>query len=157
MWIVPIKGDSIVSKDGTDYIVDSYNNFKASGPAVLIEQEGKVTPIYFVDIQSVNGVNVEFNNQSKVLEALGKFKRKIHLPQKHDKIIVKGSEDYIKVANLKLHSKSLGLSRGLLVIGEDGEAYSLQLIQTIKRPVGDSFFDRKKFLKFYDDYIGHKD
>lgn len=157
MWVVPIAGDTINTVDGGDYIVSEYTNFKSVGPACYVEHEAKMVVIYFMDIQSLNGVKVEYNAQSKVLEALGKFKRKIHLPQKHDKIQVDGSEDFIKVQNIKLHSRSLGLSRGLLIIGEDGEAYSLQSIANIKRPVGDSFFDRKRFNKFYHDYEGHKD
>jgi len=157
MYLVPIKGDQIQTSDGAEFTVSEYSNFKSSGPCVYVTSESTVAPIYFFDIQSVNGVKVSYNTQSKVLEALGHFKRKIHLPQKHDKIQVDGSEDYIKVDAIKLHSRSLGLSRGMLIIGSDGEHYSLQQITHIKRPIGDSFFDRKKFLKMYDDYLGYKD
>jgi hypothetical protein len=157
MFLVPIEGDIVHTVDGADFTVIEYSNFKSNGPCVYVKGESSTTPIYFFDIQSVNGIKVSFNSQSKVLEALGHFKRKIHLPQKHDKIKVDGSDEFIKVSTLKLHSRSLGLSRGLLVIGEDDEAYSLQQIVEIKRPIGESYFDKKKFNKLYKDYLGYKD
>lgn len=155
MWIVPIAKDVITTSDGVEFTVSDFTNYKSSGPAVYVAHESSAMPIYFFDIATVNGVKVEYNKQSKVLEVLGHFKRKIHLPQKHDKIQIDDG-DYVKVANIKLHSRSLGLSRGLLLIGEDGEAYSLQQITAIKRPVGDSFFDVKKFKKLYSEYLGHE-
>ena len=155
MYIVPIDDDIITTSDGTEFEVAGFSNFRDAGPAVYVAHEGKTMPIYFADIVTVNGTGVEYNKQSKVLEVTGHFKRKIHLPQKHEKIMVSGSEDWIKVAGVKLHSRPLGLSRGLLVIGEDGEAYSLQQIDGIRRPVGDSFFDKKRFIKMYKEYKSH--
>lgn len=154
MIIVPILKDIIVTTDNVELIVNDYSNFKTAGPCVYAtpSEGGKPMPVYFLDIASVNGVKVEFNNQSKVLEVLGHFKRKIHLPQKHDKIEING--EFIKVDNVKLHSKPLGLSRGLLIIGADDEAYSLQQISNIKRPIGDSYFDEKHFKKLYKEYLG---
>jgi hypothetical protein len=155
MFIVPIDGDKVTTADGVEFEVTDYSNFRNQGPCVYVAHESSAMPIYFFDIASVNGVKVEYNQQSKVLEVQGHFKRKIHLPQKHDKIQITGSEDWIKVTGVKLHSRSLGLSRGLLIIGEDGEAYSIQQIQAIKRPIGDSFFDYKRFNKLYKEYRGH--
>jgi hypothetical protein len=157
MFVVPVEGDVINTVDGGEFITVSYTNYKNNGPCVYVKGESTTTPIYFFDIQSINGIKVAFNSQAKILEALGHFKRKIHLPQKHDKIKVEGNEDFIKVSTLKLHSRSLGLSRGLLVVGEDGEAYSLQQITEIKRPIGESFFDGKRFKKLYKDYLGYKE
>ena len=156
MYIVPIVNDIVTTADGAEFTVQDYSNFRNQGPAVYVAHESKAMPIYFFDIATVNGIKVEYNNQSKVLEVLGHFKRKIHLPQKHDKIKVIGSEDFIKVSGVKLHSRSLGLSRGLLIMGEDGEAYSIQQIEDIKRPIGDSFFDVKKWNKLYKEYKGHQ-
>ena len=154
MYIVPIDKDNIVTTDGAEVEVTDYSNFKPSGPCVFVAGEKTSMPIYFQDIASINGVKVDYNNSSKVLEPLGHFKRKIHLPQKHDKIMVKG--EWIKVNGVKLHSRSLGLSRGLLIMGEDGEAYALQQVEDIKRPIGDSYFDKKRFLKIYSEYKGHE-
>lgn len=162
MQVVPIKGDVITTADGPKFTVSSYTNFKSKGPAVYVEHnDGEASLlIYFFDIVEVNDVKVEFNNQSKILNALGYIKRKVHIPQKHDTIYVhdeEGNEQKLKVKELKLHNKNLGLSRGLLIIGNDDEVYSMRDIINIKRVSGDSWFDEKKFQSIYSDYLGYRE
>jgi len=171
MWVVPIKGDVVRTSDDTEFTVEAYSNFKGKGPCVYVEHTGgdKTLPIYFFDIESVNGIKVEFNNQSKIMNAMGYMKRKQHLPQKHDTITVadygvgEESDDKepktkkVKVNELKLHNRNLGLSRGLLIIADDDEVYSLKDIITIKRVSGDSYFDATKFQKIYTDYLGYRE
>jgi hypothetical protein len=155
MWAVPIDGDNITTADNLDFTVIGFTNLKSKGPAVYVESEteSKAPPVYFFDIKKVNGVEVDFPSTSKILNAVGFLKRKIHLPQKHDVILVNGKE--VKVKELKLHNKNLGLSRGLVIIDEDGDKYSLTDIEDIQRVRGDSFFDKKKFQKIYMDYLGY--
>ena len=165
MLIVPIKGDVIKTSDDSEFTVEAYSNFKNKGPAVYVEHGAgeKTLPIYFFDIIEVNGIKVEFNNMSKVLNALGFMKRKQHLPQKHDVITVEDSENEseesttkkVKVTELKLHNRNLGLSRGLIIVGDDDNNYSLKDIKAIKRASGDSYFDKNKFVKIYKDYLGY--
>jgi hypothetical protein len=158
MWCVPIKNDIIKTTDGIEFAVIEYSNFKDKGPVVYCKHDSVTSPIYFFDIAEINDIKVSFNTQSKILEALGNLKRKIHLPQKHDKItvLVDGEELIKKVANIKLHSRSIGLSKGMLIIDSEGDHYSLQQIIDIKRPIGDHDFDQKKFKKIYHDYLGYK-
>ena len=61
----------------------------------------------------------------------------------------------VKVKELKLHNKNIGLSRGLVILGDDAVIYSLESINRIKRSHGDSFFDKSQFLKLYKDYLGY--
>jgi hypothetical protein len=161
MLVVPINGDIITTEDDNEFTVAGFTNFKDKGPAVYVKSndDTKATlPIYFFDIKNLNGIKVEFNNSSKVLNALGIIKRKIHLPQKEDSIFIERddeNETEVKVKELKLHNKNIGLSRGLVVIGDDKVVYSLGSINRIKRTHGDSFFDKAKFLKLYTDYLGY--
>lgn len=167
MFIVPIKGDVIQTVDDGEFTVAAYSNFKSKGPCIYAQSDtdnsSSNVPIYFFDIKQLNGIKIEFNNASKILNALGFFKRKQHLPQKHDTIFVddEDSEEEevkqkkVKVKELKLHNRNLGLSKGLLVIGEDDQPYSLSSINKIKRFSGDSFFDKAKFQKLYSDYLGY--
>jgi hypothetical protein len=157
MFVVPIKNDIIKTKDGGTFTVLEYTNFKSKGPAVYVKAD---TPfvIYFFDIDEINDVKVDFNGATKVFSALGHLKRKIHLPQKHDTVtLIDGdNEKTLLVETLKLHSKSIGLSRGLVFIDSEGNKHSLGSIGDIERSTGTSFFDRKKFAHLYRDYFGEK-
>lgn len=175
MLVVPIKGDIITTEDDNEFTVAGFTNFKNKGPAVYVQSSSSdasdtksTLPIYFFDIKNLNGIKVEFNNTSKVLNALGMLKRKLHLPQKDDYIFITSSDDdddndnedgkkdtKVKVKELKLHNKNIGLSRGLVVLSDDGVVYSLGSINRIKRSHGDSFFDKSQFLKLYKDYLGY--
>ena len=171
MQIVPLPNDVIETKDGAKLIVAGFNNFKSKGPAVFCKapEEGshQFLTVYFFDIEKINDVRVEFSNSSKVFNALGRVKRKIHLPQPHDFIFVfDKAEDAprekfddskkVKVAGYKLHSKKYGVSKGLLIEDEDKNVYMLDEILDLRREIGTSEFDRKIFLKIYKEYIGHK-
>lgn len=170
MIIVPLPNDEVETKDGAKLIVVGYNNFKTKGPAVYCKAEGEhnsqYLTVYFFDIEKINDVRVEFSTSTKVLNALGKIKRKIHLPQAHDFIFVfdKDSSDNesfsdskrVKVASCKLHNKKHGVSKGLLIEDEDKNVYMLDEVLDLRRDIGSSEFDRKVFLKLYKEYLGHK-
>lgn len=165
MNVVPLSGDNIETTDGGLYTVVSYTNYKPKGPAVYVTVQGaeqtSATPvIYFFDIQKIQDVHVEFDNSSKTFKAAGKIKRLYHLPQVNDKISILKDDtpadkdnDVIKVEKLKLHNKSEGISKGLLICGED-TCYMLDDILAIDRVIGSDSFDRRKFLKLYKDYTG---
>lgn len=152
MLVVPVSGDTITTKDGAEIKVLSFTNFKSKGPAVYVEHEAGIPAvvIYFFDIEKINGTRVEFNTSSKVFSSLGFIKRKFHLPQPGDELTV--GDKSIKVKSLKLHSKNLGLTQGLLVRDSDGIYYTLTQIDGIKRSNGTDTFDKKKFLAFYSEY-----
>lgn len=164
MLIVPLAKDLIVTKDDIELEVISYTNFKKA-PAVyacdLKNPSSQLQAIYFFDIDKVNGVKVQYNESQKVLRALGVIKRKYHLPQPRDTIIVLDMETEIaddeihaKVEKLKLHVRD-ETSRGLQIGCDNDKSYRLEDIVGIKHAVGGSHFDRKKFLKYYEDYRGH--
>lgn len=170
MQIVPLPNDVIQTKDGASLTVVGYNNFKSKGPAVYCKNgdDPAFLTIYFFDIEKVNDVRVEFSNSSKIFTALGRVKRKIHLPQPHDVISVfekseEGSDKdgfddskKVKVKGFKLHSKKYGVSKGLLIEDEDGEVYMLDEVLDLKRDSGTTIFDRKTFLRIYKEYTGHR-
>lgn len=165
MFVVPLEGDTITTVDGGTYEVLSYTNYKPNGPAVYVGMPiGEAShTVYFFDIEKINGVKVEFDKSAKVFKALGKLKRKIHLPQPGDKIVVlkSGSElddpdDEVTIKKIKLHNKGSGISKGLLFVDEDGDEYRLHDIISINRSVGSDIFDRKKFLSVYSEYNGFR-
>lgn len=161
MLVVPIKGDTITTKDGPQFKVDSYTNYKAD-PAVYVDvPAGQNSIVYFQDIEEINGVKVEYNKSSKVFTALGTIKRKYNLPQPKDVITVErpGSPDDAgdndtTVKTPKLHNRAIGLSRGMVLIDVDDNVFSLSDVIDIEREVGGEHFDRKRFIKYYRDYMG---
>ncbi len=171
MIIVPLAKDQIETKDGAKLTVHGFTNFKPKGPA-LYANDGGTSPmvvVYFFDIDKINGVRVEFSQSSKVFTAMGKIKRAIHLPQPHDYIFVyekkeEGTADKdsfkdskkVKVAGFKLHSKKHGLAKGLLIEDEDKNVYRLQEVLDVRREIGSDDFDRRRFLRIYAEYEGHK-
>lgn len=130
---------------------------KINGPAVYVQSEDKQIPIYFFDIVELNGIKVLYSSTMRILEAHGNLKRKVHLPQKGDKIVIKQDDELItkKVETLKLHSRSIGLSRGLIIIDDSGDHISLSQITDIKRKFNDKLFDKYRFMKLYTDYMGY--
>lgn len=162
MLVVPLPKDVITTKDGAQLEVIAYTNFKSKGPAVYVEHQAgtPAVAVYFFDIEKINGVRVEFNTSSKVFTALGNIKRKIHLPQPNDQIIIQSADpeaepDIIEVKDLKLHSKLIGLGHGMVIRDKDGKVFRLADVFDIKRAVGGDSFDKKKFLKLYSEYRGY--
>lgn len=171
MIIVPLASDTIETKDGAKLLVAGYNNFKNKGPAVYCKADPDsptLLTIYFFDIEKINDVRVEFSASNKTFTALGRVKRKLHLPQPHDTITVfapkdveEGSNKFdeskkVKVQSLKLHSKKYGIAKGLLIEDEDKNVYMLDEILDLKRDSGSSEFDKKVFLRIYKEYTGHR-
>jgi hypothetical protein len=161
MLIVPLAGDKIQTKDGMEFTVLEYTNYKERGPAVYVEHTASIPSdaVYFFDIAKINGVSVTFGN-GKVFKAAGAVKRKLHLPQPGDTITVRTSDAAVdlKVSGLKLHSKTEGLAKGLLIqVKLEGETkyYRLGQIIDIHRSIGNDMFDRSKFLRTYKDYAGY--
>lgn len=161
MLIVPLKGDKITTSEGPEFIVTSFTNYKAD-PAVYVDvPRSQNSIVYFQDIAEINGVKVEYNKASKVFTALGIVKRKYNLPQPKDTITVNkpgnpedSQDDRAIIKNAKLHSKAIGLSKGLVLIDTDDNVYTLPDVQDIDRAVGAEHFKRDKFLKYYKDYTG---
>lgn len=161
MLVVPIKGDRITSKDGPEFAVDSYTNYKTD-PAVYVDVPRGQNPIvYFQDIDQINGVKVEYNKSSKMFTALGTIKRKYNLPQPKDTITIErpgspedAGDDDVEVKTPKLHNRAIGLSKGLVLIDTDDNVFTLADVIGIERAVGGEHFDRKRFMKYYRDYLG---
>lgn len=164
MFVVPLKGDKIETKDGVEFTVLSYSNYREKGPAVYVEHTPGVPSdaVYFFDINKVNGKTVEFVHGAKVLKANGEIKRKVQLPQPNDKVTVKiaGVTSTFKVEGLKLHKRG-DLAKGLMVVGtepdSDNKVFArLDQVIDIERDIGSDLFSRDKFLSYYDDYRGSR-
>lgn len=158
MIVVPLAGDVIQTSDGQKLRVQAYTNYKEGGPAVYCRNRGDKTQtlVYFFDIVGINGTKVEYARGSKMFNAYGKINRVQHLPQPDDTVIVAsgGEKKSVKVQSLKLKSKAYSAGKGMIVKGEDGEAYRLKSILDIDRDIGGSRFNRKAFLALYDEYTG---
>ncbi len=159
-YIVPVTGDKIrIADNDSQFIVTSYTNLKIE-PAVYIDAyDGENNIIYFHDIIEINDVQVELNKNAKIFESLGILKRRFNLPQPGDTItITKKSIDGINetentiVKGIKLHNKAQGISNGLVVCDEDA-CYNLLSIDDIERKTGSEIFNKKKFQKYYFDYL----
>ncbi len=160
MFVVPVRGDRIKTKDDSDsLIVTSYSSLKDE-PAVYLKPSTSRDPyVYFSDIVEINGVAVEYDTNSKTFNALGPLRRKFNIPQPKDVITVKlmdvsfkdETED-ITVTQIKLHSKKYGIGQGLLICGENS-GFTLPDILDVKSPdVVVGKFDPEAFQKFYLDY-----
>jgi len=159
MFVVPVAGDRIKTKDSGDLLkVSSYSSLKDE-PAVYVKPAGREPYVYFSDIVELNGVRVEYNSDSKVFDALGPIKRKFNLPQPKDTIKVKLIEvsykdevEELDVTSLRLHSKKYGAGRGLLVITKEGE-FSIGDLLDIDHKGWTEKFDLARFRKYYFDYM----
>lgn len=155
MLIVPIAGDTILTKDHEEYVVLSYTNIKDE-PAVYVENYAEHGPdvVYFRDIVEVRGVRVDISSTSKVFKAYGAVKRKYHIPQPGDTIDVATSSltgtlsKITTITELKLHNTNVGLHRGLVVCDET-TCYTLDEIFNISSV---DRFKRDSFLRYYSDY-----
>lgn len=160
MLVVPVRGDKIKTADNSEVrVVSSYTSLKEQPAVYLDKTTSSDAYVYFSDIVEINGVRVEYETGSKVFSALGPLKRKFNLPQPKDTIKIKLIEtafkeevEEIEVDSLKLHSKTAGATRGLLVASKDG-AYSLSEILEITRKGGYEKFYKDKFCSYYIDYL----
>lgn len=162
MLVIPLKGDTVETKDGVTFQVLSYTNYRDKGPAVYVQHTPSVPSdaVYFFDITKINGKTVEFLKGPKIFRSLGPLSRKYQLPQPNDTITWRspgGSADAI-VKSYKLHKKG-ELSKGLLIVAMDTDAQEQVLIRLdqiidLKRDIGNDLFSRDKFLKYYSDYRG---
>jgi len=159
-FIVPVAGDKLKIVDNdAQFVVTSYTNMKTE-PAVYVDAgEDENNIVYFYDISEINDVKVDYNRGSKTFESLGMLKRRYNLPQPGDTISVKKKtpdgemeDGETTVKNIKLHNKTEGISRGLVVCDED-TCYDLLSIKSITRKSGSEKFDSKKFQKYYFDYL----
>jgi len=164
MLVVPVRKDTIQTLDGTHYRVVEYTNYKDGGPAVYARpQDSKtVVLVYFMDISHINGTRVDFKPGSRIFSALGHIAREQPLPQPGDRITFafndfetnEPQEKTLRVQELKLKSRMLGINKGMFVKDSEGEFHRLKFVTDIKRELGGSNFDRSAFLSYYKDYIG---
>lgn len=155
MLIVPIAGDTILTKDREEYVVLSYTNLKDE-PAVYVENytEHGSEVVYFRDIAEIRGVRVDYMDSSKVFKAYGAVKRKYPIPQPGDTIDVATDtltgtlSQVTTVTELKLHNKNFGLHRGLVVC-DATTCYTLDEIYELSSV---DRFKRDSFLRYYADY-----
>lgn len=164
MIIVPVKGDTIETKEGVTFRVMSYNNYREKGPAVHVEHTPQVPSdaVYFFDVNKINGTTVEYITGSKVFKSVGSVRRKWQLPQINDTVTFKGPTGPLElpVVGLKLHKRG-DLAKGLLVVCEDKESdqkfyVRLDQILDLKRDIGNDLFSRDSFLTYYKDYRGNR-
>lgn len=162
MLIALLKHDKLklIGQDGL-YTVSSYTSFKAK-PAVYLTEplaDGSKA-VFFSDVLEVNGVKVEYDDDSHLLDALGPLKRPIQLPQPGDKVVYTLVEtDYSEeevnavVKSLRLHSHD-NPTRSLQIKLENSETVlELTDIVDIERDHGGEQFNRSKFQRCYVDYM----
>ncbi len=162
MFVVPVKGDKIETKEGVQFTVLSFTNYREKGPAVFVEHTAGVPSdaVYFFDILKINGKTVEFVPGSKVFKTTGEIRRKVQLPQLGDHVTYKdkNGRGTMKVKGLKLHKRD-ELSKGLFVVGEGEDSEDKLTIRIaniidIERDIGNDLFSRDRFLTYYSDYKG---
>lgn len=162
MFVVPLKGDKVETKDGITFTVLSFTNYRDKGPAVYVEHTAGVPSdaVYFFDIIKINEKSVEYVPGSKVFKATGEIKRRYQLPQVADIVTFKDKvgTKTAKVIGLKLHRRN-ELAKGLFVVCQVEDAdeklnVRLSQIVDIERDIGTDFFSRDRFLSYYSDYKG---
>lgn len=160
MFVVPVAGDKVRTKDDSSpRVVSSFTSLKDEPAVYLVPETSRERYIYFSDIVEINGVRVEYDSDSKTFDALGPLRRKYNLPQPGDTIKVKlidvpfkDEVEEIVVDSLKLHNKKHGTTRGLLTCGKKS-CFSLNDILDIDRKSWTEKFDRERFKKYYGDYL----
>lgn len=155
MFVLPISGDVVETNNGVKHTVIGYAAYK-NQPAVYVEPDLSQESVSFDSIKTINGTPVALL-PTKVFRADSLVKRKVHLPQKNDKIVVDGKTLKVKTIKLREHTK---LTDGALVVAIDQESKEsttvrIVNIEQIIRADGDNDFSRKTFMKLYSDYIGH--
>lgn len=162
MFVVPLKGDKIETRDGVNFTVLSFTNYRDKGPAVYVEHTAGVPSdaVYFFDIIKINGKMVELVAGSKVFKSSGEIKRKFHLPQNSDIVTFKDNNgtQTLKVTGLKLHKRN-ELAKGMFVVGQSEDSEEKQQVRLaqiidIERDIGNDMFSRDRFLAYYSDYKG---
>ena len=159
MFVLPVSGDKITTKDSGDArTVSSFSSLKDE-PAVYLKLAGSDNYVYFSDIVSINKVEVEYDVDSKVFNSLGPLKRRFNIPQPKDTIKIKLKEtsyddelEELEVTGLRLHSKRYGTGRGLLVITKEGEFSIGDIRDLIHRDFNENF-NESRFRKYYFDYL----
>jgi hypothetical protein len=151
MLVVPIKNDTITTRDKKVLRVLSYAPYRAS-PAVFVEQDGpEPLAVSFKDIIGINKTPV--HPDGGAFETVGAFSRKVHLPQPDD--IVFFGQLKIRLKAYKLVKTRL--AEGLQVHGEDeaGDLKTLPLKQVtqIESPSGRGHSIRA-VLSTYAEYLG---
>ncbi len=160
MFVVPVSGDKVKTKDDSDpRTVSSFSSLKDEPAVYLVPTTSRDRYIYFSDIVEINGVKVEYEPESKVFEAMGPLKRRFNLPQPKDTISVKlidvpynDEPEELTVSSIRLHNKKYGIARGLLVCA-DKSCFSLSDILDLKRADWTETFHPINFRKFYHDYL----
>lgn len=162
MFVVPLRGDKVETKDGVIFTVLSFTNYRERGPAVYVEHTAGVPSdaVYFFDIIKINGKSVEYFGGPKLFKTAGQLTRKYQLPQLSDVITYKdktGTHE-MKVSGLKLHRRG-ALAKGMFIIGstedsDEKQEIRLSQIIDIERDIGNDMFSRDKFLSYYSDYKG---
>jgi hypothetical protein len=164
MFVVPLKGDKIETKEGVTFTVLSYTNYREKGPAVYVEHTVGVPSdaVYFFDIIKINGKTVDFVGASKIFKTPGELKRRYQLPQPGDTVTFKGKEgnSLITVSALKLHKRD-DLAKGLLIVGNEKDSDEKSFVRLgqiidLERDIGNDMFSRDRFLSYYDDYRGSR-
>lgn len=160
MYVVPVSGDKIKTKDGLPFKVLSYSNYKTEGPAVIVDSPGsKITDtVFFQDIAELNGQKVTYAKTGKafkVFETPGAFERKFQLPQPGEFITsnISGVEPRkYEIQRICLHVKNQ-LSSGLLLdCLEKDQAQKVQIPLSQISDVDHYLFSREKFMAYYADY-----
>lgn len=159
MFVVPVRGDRVRTKDSGDVLkVSSFSSLKDE-PAVYVTPTGGDNYVYFSDIVEINSVRVEYVPDSKVFNSLGPLRRKYNLPQPKDTIKVKLIDvsysdelEELQVTSLRLHSKKYGADRGLMIITKEGE-FNLSEIRDLERNGWTEPFNKDRFKKYYFDYL----
>lgn len=160
MFVIPVRGDKIKTKDDSNpRVVSSYTSLKDEPAVYLTAGSSEDRFLYFSDIIEINGVSVDYDSSSKTFNALGPLKRKYNIPQPGDKITIKLQDvnykdetEEIDVDSIKLHSKKHGPGRGLLVCGEKS-CFTLTDIIDLERKSWTETFNAERFQKYYFDYL----
>jgi hypothetical protein len=162
MFVVPIAKDKIRTVEGVNLTVIEFTPFKDNGPAVYASTDsGEIVAIYFFDIETINGTRVEYLKTQRIFRSFGSVKRSQPLPQagdiveiSNDAISLSDDLEHLKVIDVRFEKKASGTQRGLIVKCEDDEFYRISQIIDIDPPTGTKVFDRVRFKKLYDDYLG---
>ena len=147
MLVVPLKNDIIKTAEGITLKVQAYSRLKTAPIVYVDTAHADENPVvYFSDIEEINNAPVKLNSNN-VFDVTGTIKRKIQLPEIGSEFDAGNGIEVLKA--IKVQNKKVGISEGM-VFCSDQTCYNIRDVIDLDVDGG---FDKKKFMKYYDDYL----
>ena len=160
MLLVPVQGDSIITKAGHPFKVVSFSNLNPDGPLLRVTSTGSsaIEEVLFREVDKIEGQAVKLIKNAdgfNVFHSDAAIKRPADLPQPQDRLTVStdtGQLD-VKVVRLNLHVRNkLSLGLHIDAVDDNDVEHVVRLKDVVD--IDGQLFSKSKFKKAYGEYFG---